>query len=563
MKYIIDKKKLIFIAIISGIHSLLLVLFSLLMSELVNSVIANDFTKFKLFVILIVGALILQVLSQIYLAIVKNKYIKLNMQYLKNKLTKKIFSYKYSDYNKKEVSDYISFFNNDIDLLEENYYTQVIDFITRCTQLILSCVAICLINPVFLGVIIITIIISSIIPLVFSKKLDILNNSYLNKIEKVNSKLQNYFEGFSVIKSFNIIDNVLDDIKNGFNDMETEKCKRKNIAEIIGTSLMCMTLLLTLLTFIVGGYLIFSNKLNIGILIALVQLLGYVVEPIVGIVSSVSLIKSTDCIIKHCDEIMDYDKSNCSEKNNEFNLEHNNIKTLELKDLSFDYNNGRKGVDKVSYKFEAGKKYAIIGSNGAGKSTISKILAGYYSEYDGEILINDIEYKKISESEKFSLISYMEQKVFLFNWNIKDNITLFNDFNIKKYNRIIKDLKIEKISNLYEENIATKKLSGGEKQKIALARFILKKSPILIADEPTSALDIESKNIFESLLEEDNRIKIVVTHDLGKRLKNYDEILIMDNGKLIKSGSYDELKSDINNIVIEDNMISLNKEILI
>lgn len=557
MKYIIEKKRLIFIGIISVIHSSIMVSFSLLMSELVNSIIGSNLKQFKLFVVLTIGFLLLQILSQINLAMIKNNYIKLNMKELKYKLSKKIFSYKYSDYNKKEVSDYISFFNNDINLLEENYYTQLVELISKAAQLILACIAICLINPLFLIIIIITMIISGVIPLLFSRKLSILNDDCLNKMEKTNGKLQNYFEGFSIIKSFNLIDNVTEDIRNSFNKVEDEKCKRKNVTEIIGTSLMCMTILLTLLTFILGGQLIFLNKLNIGILIALVQLLGYVIEPIVGIVSSISLIKSMDSIVKHCDEIMNYDDLNCI-INNKLDIDYNNIQTIELKDVSFAYNNNEtNGINKVSYKFEMGKKYAIIGPNGSGKSTMLKILAGYYNEYNGEVLINDIEYKNINEKDKSSLISYMEQKVFLFNWSIKDNITLFKDFSNNKYKEVIEELNIRQIADLYKENMVSEKLSGGEKQKIALSRFILKDSPILIADEPTSALDIDSKNTFETLLEKDNGIKIVVTHDLGEKLKNYDKILIMDSGELIKSGTYDELENDIINIVTKDDNVNL------
>lgn len=561
MKYIFYKKKLIPIGTLSIVYSSLLVLLSLLMSELINSITNQDFKKFKILVILTILIFILQILSQIKLSFTKNNYIKLNMKNLKYKLLTSLFSYDYSKYRKKAVSDYISFFNNDIDLLEENYYTQFVELISKSTQLLLASIAICIINPVFLILIIITMLLSGMIPLIFSKKLSKVNDNFLMKTEKCNSKLQNYFNGFSVIKSFNLINKVINDLNNSFDQLESKKCEKKNLTEIISSTLMCMTVLLTLLTFIVGGYLIFSSKLNIGILVALVQLLGYVIEPIVGIISSLSLIKSMNISLVYCDEILNYNNLN-NDLMSKSKLKLNDIKSLELKNLSFSYKaNDKKCINKISYKFDIGKKYAIVGSNGSGKSTLLKILAGYYNEYEGDIFINNIKYKEISENDKNSLVSYMEQNVFLFNWNINDNIILSDDFNKIKYEEIIKELKIQKILEQYNDNkIVPENLSGGEKQKIAIARCLLKNSPILIADEPTSALDIESKNIFEFLIENSNKINIIVTHDLGENLKKYDEILIMNNGNLINIGKYDTVKDDINNIINFNKKINENSQ---
>jgi len=197
-----------------------------------------------------------------------------------------------------------------------------------------------------------------------------------------------------------------------------------------------------------------------------------------------------------------------------------------------------------------GGKYALVGTSGAGKSTILKLLLKQYENYEGKILLDGIELRQIDKKDLFKIITLLHQNVFIFDGTVKDNITLSND----KYTdeEVIRAAKIAGLGPLLEklpEGIYSdvgeggKLLSGGERQRIAVARSIITNASILALDEATAALDNETAYLIEkTILEMKDITAIVVTHRLwSELLKKYDEIIVLKDGKVIESGKFDEL----------------------
>jgi len=226
---------------------------------------------------------------------------------------------------------------------------------------------------------------------------------------------------------------------------------------------------------------------------------------------------------------------------------------FEFRNVTFHYPNNKEIIlDNVSWKMETGKKLAIVGPNGAGKTTFVKLLCRLYDPTNGEILLNGIDIRKYDNKEYIDLISIVFQDYKLFSSTIKENVQGGQDGIAEK---VIEHLdqaglngRIEKLpkgidtylySNYGEQGI---EVSGGESQKIAIARALYKDSPLVILDEPTSALDpiseYEIYTKFDTLVE--NKTAIYISHRMSS-CRFCDTIAVFDKGKIVQSGSHDEL----------------------
>ncbi|MCL1936280.1 MAG: ABC transporter ATP-binding protein/permease [Defluviitaleaceae bacterium] len=234
------------------------------------------------------------------------------------------------------------------------------------------------------------------------------------------------------------------------------------------------------------------------------------------------------------------------------------FKNLSFNNVSFKYRFSKEYILKnLSFEMESGKHYAFVGANGSGKTTIIKLLTGLYREYEGEILINGKELRKYPLSTLKSMFSVIYQDFAKYEISLLDNISLGNTTR-KIESKEISDIfcKIgftDTITNLIKEihtplgkiNSNGVDLSGGEWQKVAIARSFISSAPIKILDEPTAALDpiSESKMYeeFEELMKE--KTSIFISHRLGST-KFADEIFVIDSGNIVEKGSHKELMSE-------------------
>lgn len=223
--------------------------------------------------------------------------------------------------------------------------------------------------------------------------------------------------------------------------------------------------------------------------------------------------------------------------------------SIEFKDVSFSYNEYREVLKDINLKINKSEVIALVGASGAGKSTIADLLARFYDISKGEILIDGINIKNIKIDSLRKMIGIVPQEVILFNDTIRNNI-LFGLSNIPE------ELLIEtsKSANAYDFIMETEKgfdtvigergmkLSGGQKQRLAMARTFLRNPQILILDEATSSLDSESESLVQEALEKlmENRTSIIIAHRLST-VKNADRLYVLDEGKIVQSGTHDEL----------------------
>lgn len=230
------------------------------------------------------------------------------------------------------------------------------------------------------------------------------------------------------------------------------------------------------------------------------------------------------------------------------------FESLEFKNVSFKYPNTEKLVlDNCSFVIRKNMNYAFVGTNGAGKTTITKLLTGLYREFDGEILLNGQNIRMYSQAELKAIFSVVFQDFAKYSISVKDNILLgnVNNRNCVSVEKAIDTLelngKIEKLPNGIESYLGKIKeggvdLSGGEWQKIAIARLLVSEALISILDEPTAALDpMAEANVYEMFRRvSQNKTVIFITHRLGAA-RLADRIFVLDCGKVSEQGTHDEL----------------------
>lgn len=221
---------------------------------------------------------------------------------------------------------------------------------------------------------------------------------------------------------------------------------------------------------------------------------------------------------------------------------------IELKNVSFSYLD-KTILENINLKIEKGKSIALVGSSGAGKSTLVDLIPRFHDAVTGEILIDGINIKNYSLESLRSQLGIVTQEAILFNDTIANNISLGMDNApedlIRGAARVAnaQDFILQKEEG-YETNIGERgnKLSGGEKQRITIARAVLKNPPILILDEATSSLDTESEKSVQDAINNlmHNRTSIVIAHRLST-IRNADEIIVMQKGKIVERGNHDSL----------------------
>ncbi len=215
---------------------------------------------------------------------------------------------------------------------------------------------------------------------------------------------------------------------------------------------------------------------------------------------------------------------------------------IEFKNLGFTYTT-EKFIDNLNLTFEKGKRYLIIGESGSGKSTILKLILKKENFNSGEILLNNIPYNKINKPTLYSKISYVGQQVEILTGDLKENILLDKPFDEARFNSIIKLLNLDYLKDSLNDELTEKvdNFSGGELQRIAIARMIYDDSEIFIFDEFTSALDKESAYIIEKeLLKIKDKTLINVSHRIHADLaRAYDEVIIMEKGAIKSKGHFD------------------------
>lgn len=543
-KYFLKFKALSFVNIIFIVLSAATnVSLAFVLKAIVDVGILGDMSKFYKTMIFSVAYVVATFLIEYIKKLLQAQLIKKALLSLKEEVFSSILDSDISSFNEDNSAKYISTLTNDINILEQDYFTNILEMTANIVAFIIATVAIITVNVyITIGVFLISFI-PILIPILFGKRVSILKNTYSTNLGSFTTKVKDIFSGFEVIKSFNIESKIKEEYYKSNNNLEKSKYKFSALSAIVQVLSSSFGFLMFFMAMGIGTYLIILGVLTVGAMLAAVQLMNNIVNPIVNISERLNRLKSIKLIEEKFIQIIN------GKKEKDSGIEKTDFESeVKFSGVNFSYSD-RKTLDGIDVTFKKGKKYAIVGGSGSGKSTILKLLLRYYDNFTGDILIDGIKHKNIRKEDIYKLISIIQQNVFMFDSSIKDNITLFQDYGEAEINNAIELSGLKDLVNSLQNGITSSvgengcNLSGGEKQRIAIARALIKNTPILVLDEATSALDNEtSYSIENSMLNIPGLTCLVVTHKLMEEvLRKYDGIIAVKGGRVEEEGSFEEL----------------------
>ncbi len=390
-------------------------------------------------------------------------------------------------------------------------------------------------------------LLSLLLVIIFKQPYKRINEETMQQSAVLNSQMIESLRGIETIKC------------NAGEDRELETLEREYIKSLkislrsskisTGQSLVSslISTILGMVTTYAGIMQVLNGNLTLGGYMAFSTLSGYFTSPVSDLISMQMSIQEAQISMKRLTEIMDYESE---QKDDQEYTEMEQIEgDIEFKDVTFRYGNRSPALNHISFTIPAGKKVALVGSSGSGKSTITKLLLKYYEPESGEIDVNGVNLDEYSNSSVRRAISYVPQNIELFSKTIYDNIRISRpEATLDEVKAAAKKADahefIRKLPLQYHTFLeeAGNGLSGGEKQRIALARAFLKNSNLYILDESTSNLDFGTENIIFDMIYNQlaDRSMLIVAHRLST-VRDCDLILVMDHGEIVERGTHDEL----------------------
>lgn len=494
---------------------------------------------------ILIGAIVIFIYASLnFISLrLRNKLVRQIMSRYKNKVFKSILDRDYREFSKEKSGKFISILTENMKKIEQDYLHQYFNISKNISLMIFSLVAM-FIGNWFLTLLV---IIASIIPMMISgfigQKSASLQNSSMIADQKYLAKVKDILAGFLVIKSFNVKEAIRQDYKN-----ESEKLDEiyfiKGKFDVLANVISQLSGMIVFLVAFGGGmYLVFGGHTTIGSVTAIVQLVNFVVMPLNEIGMGMSKFREGQATLNSF-EVKDVIELQTGKTKEYFD------DVISFSNVDFSYPNAEEKIfNNLSLQIKKGEKIAIVGMSGSGKSTLLNLLLRFYDVTSGYISIDNQDLQAISAESLYNLMTIVQQDVYIFDDTLKANITLSQSFTEDDIKKAVQQSGLE--SYLLENELGLQtlcgengsNLSGGERQRLSIARALIRKTPILLLDEATSSLDNKvTTEIENSILEIQDLTVLVVTHKLNKSmLKKYNRILFMKNGVIVEDGSFDNL----------------------
>ena len=429
----------------------------------------------------------------------------------------------------------------------KNIFTGIaLSLIMDISMALMSGVILFRMNSQLFSIILFMTVVSIILVFIFKQPYKKINEEQMQQASVLNSEIIEGLRAVETIKGNANEDTELESIEKEYIKSLRIGYKESMLSNVQGTISSIISGMGNIVLLYVGISSVINNELTLGSYMAFMTLSGYFMNPISNLVGLQLQIQEANISMKRLSEILDYER----EENEEDQQEITNIDgDIEIKNLTFRYGNRKPALDNISFTISKGQKVALVGASGSGKSTIAKLLLRYYEPENGEITVDGADIKEFSHSSLRRAISYVPQNIELFSKSIYDNIR------VSRMNATLDEVKeaakkadahefIKKLPMQYHTYLeeAGNGLSGGEKQRIALARAFLKDNKFYIMDESTSNLDFATENIIFDMIYNKFRKKtmLIIAHRLAT-VKNCDKIIVMDKGQIIEQGSHEEL----------------------
>lgn len=446
-----------------------------------------------------------------------------------------------SYFNNTNYAEILNNVNMDINKMSSIADNSVFFVVTQVFSMVGGIIGLFIIDYRMTILVLIFIPVKCIVMQYFAKKQKSMMDEFIVRNQKYARWFGDTVGGVKEVKLFNIVDNKHEEFADNQNSI-IDNQKQMNMLNqwnyIIDT---IMVEILSTLLYIVGANLVFDLQLSVGSIFAFITYSAYVTGPISAILNIGYLLSGIIPSTKRYYEFMDL-----QEEADNGALAEAVFGELKLENVFFAYDDNKPILRDINIKFPKGSKTALLGKNGSGKTTIINLLTRLYDPVNGQIRLDGTDISDISLQKYRNMVSVVSQQIYLFNDTIRNNICLYKEVSDEEIEAACKDsglypfLKEVSFDYMVGQNGAM--LSGGQKQKIALARALVHDKPIIIFDEATSNTDAYSEQQINSLLH--TRLKdktvIVITHK-KEILSEVDQIIVLKDGSAVDTGYDDEL----------------------
>lgn len=503
----------------------LAVLSSVFLANVLNSLIAREMNQFFLWlaidIVLWVDDSFVQGVRDVW----KEIAIQKQLNAVRRDIIEPLTEISYSDFEKNSKEDYNSWLNNGTKLLYDNGFHQIYFVYTGIVAMLFSGIAIIFFHWVLL---LTTLLVGAILfyfPKVFKKSVERDTEQVSDVANDALATSTDYLRGYEVLYHNKQLGLMQERTMGKFNQLATANVKLIFTRAWMQYSLLGASMLGQFLILAVAGFLIMNGQIGIGVVMSVGNLSGTVTNYSKSVVNSLILLNATGKLLEKYGKIADESKVTDGEEVTDFESK------LELKNLSVAFPDGQK-IEYPEIVIEKGKKYAIIGDSGSGKSTLINLLVGNKRDYEGEILLDGKDYKGINRKSLPHVMSVIMQFPYLFRETVEENLTLGRKISPDIFDKSIRiacadDFVFNKLDTIYDKN-----LSGGQQERLSVARELMGTKPILVMDESTASVDKKTALAVEkNILENPDLTVIMITHHLYDETQNYlDEVIHLGQG---------------------------------
>lgn len=505
-----------------------------------------DFTKLHkilltILILYIISALF-NYLQGIIMAKISQKYAK----DLRSKVDKKVNKLPLKYFDKKTHGEVLSLVTNDIDTISMNLSRSATELITCIVMVIGILIMMFSINFTMTIVTLVILPISLIITSTIMKKSQHHFVNQQDRLAIVNGKVEEMLSGQNIIKSFNAENKMMKDFEESTNELCESAWKSNFLGGLMHPIMKLVGNLGYVVVAIMGGIYVIEGKITVGNIQSFITYTKNFTNPIANLASIMTELQG---MVAACERVFEFlnEKEEEPIKNK---VELKNVRgNVVFKNVTFGYDDDKIIINNFSIHVTSGKKIAIVGPTGAGKTTLVKLLMRFYDTNSGEILVDGVNIKNVDRGELRKQFGMVLQDTWLFSGTIMENL---------RYGRldatdreVIDAAKMAHVHHFIQTlpdgynmilNEDTDNISGGQKQLLTIARAILANPKILILDEATSSVDTRTEILIQKAMDElmKNKTSFIIAHRLST-IKNADLILVLKDGDIVEQGTHDEL----------------------
>lgn len=498
----------------------LAVLSSVFLANVLNSLIAKEMNQFFLWLAIDIILWMVDSFVQGARDVWKEIAIQKQLNAVRRDIIEPLTEISYSDFEKNSKEDYNSWLNNDTKLLYDNGFHQIYFVYTGIVAMLFSGIAIIFFHWVLL---LTTLLVGALLfyfPKMFKQSVERDTEQVSELANDALATSTDYLRGYEVLYHNKQLGLMQERTMGKFNQLATANVKLIFTRAWMQYSLLGTSMLGQFLILAVAGFLIMNGQIGIGVVMSVGNLSGTVTNYSKSVANSLILLNATGKLLEKYGKITDESKVTDGEEVTAFESK------LELKNLAVAFPDGQK-IEYPEIVIEKGKKYAIIGDSGSGKSTLINLLVGNKQDYEGEILLDGKDYKGINQKSLPHVMSVIMQFPYLFKETVEENLTLGRKISPNIFDKSIRiacadDFVFNKLDTVYDKN-----LSGGQQERLSVARELMGSKPILVMDESTASVDKKTALAVEkNILENPDLTVIMITHHLYDETQSYlDEVI--------------------------------------